>query len=122
MCYQVNDVFRAMGKDSGIELLSLKADGGGSANNFIMQTQADICAVPVYRPVCIETTAIGAAYLAGLAVGYWSSLDEIKRNWKIEREFKPELDEAEKIGKAGKLEKGSRKILCLGKLRQGQRK
>lgn len=99
MCYQVNDVFRAMGKDSGIELLSLKADGGGSANNFIMQTQADICAVPVYRPVCIETTAIGAAYLAGLAVGYWSSLDEIKRNWKIEREFKPELDEAERLEK-----------------------
>ncbi len=99
VAYQVNDVFNAMEKDSGIGLRSLRADGGGSANNFIMQMQADICAVPVFRPTCIETTAMGAAYLAGLAVGYWKNIDEIRRNWKIEREFKPKLDKTVRLQK-----------------------
>ena len=73
IAYQVNDVLNAMKADSGINLAALKVDGGASANNFLMQTQADIINAPVNRPCCVETTAMGAAYLAGLAVGYWSS-------------------------------------------------
>ena len=87
ICYQTNDVLQAMKADSGIELSALKVDGGASANNFLMQTQADIIDAPVNRPRCVETTAMGAAYLAGLAVGYWESLEEIRENWKIERTF-----------------------------------
>lgn len=78
LAYQVNDVLVAMKADSGIALSSLKVDGGASANNFLMQTQADIINVPVNRPQCVETTAMGAAYLAGLAVGYWKDLEDIK--------------------------------------------
>jgi glycerol kinase len=89
VCYQVNDVLQAMRADSGLELASLKVDGGASANNFLMQTQADICNAPVNRPVCVETTAMGAAYLAGLAVGYWTSREDIIRNWEIDRSFEP---------------------------------
>ena len=73
LAYQVNDVLGAMEADSGIRLTSLRVDGGASANNFLMQTQADIINAPVKRPRCIETTAMGAAYLAGLAAGYWKS-------------------------------------------------
>ena len=79
LAYQVNDVLVAMKADSGIALSSLKVDGGASANNFLMQTQADIINVPVNRPQCVETTAMGAAYLAGLAVGYWKDLEDIKK-------------------------------------------
>ena len=75
LAYQVQDVLTAMKADSGIELSALKVDGGASANNFLMQTQADMITVPVERPKCVETTAMGAAYLAGLAVGYWDSMD-----------------------------------------------
>ena len=71
LAYQVNDVLEAMKADSGIDLAALKVDGGASANDFLMQTQADIINAPVNRPQCVETTAMGAAYLAGLAVGYW---------------------------------------------------
>lgn len=78
LAYQVNDVLVAMKADSGIALSSLKVDGGASANNFLMQTQSDIINVPVNRPQCVETTAMGAAYLAGLAVGYWKDLEDIK--------------------------------------------
>lgn len=81
----------AMKADSGINLTSLKVDGGASANNLLMQMQADISNAPVNRPVCVETTAMGAAYLAGLAVGYWDSMDDIKRNWAIDRVFEPEI-------------------------------
>ena len=79
IAYQVNDVLNAMKADSGINLASLKVDGGASANNFLMQTQADIINAPVNRPCCVETTAMGAAYLAGLAVGYWSSKEEVRK-------------------------------------------
>ena len=91
IAYQVNDVLRAMESDAGIRLSGLKADGGASANNLLMQTQADIIDAPVYRPRCVETTAAGAAYLAGLAVGYWSSPEEIRENWAVDRSFAPEI-------------------------------
>lgn len=93
LAYQVNDVLVAMKADSGIALSSLKVDGGASANNFLMQTQADIINVPVNRPQCVETTAMGAAYLAGLAVGYWKDLEDIKNNWMVDQTFVPVLEE-----------------------------
>ncbi len=92
LAYQVSDVIEAMEKDSGIRLTSLKVDGGASANNFLMQFQADILNAAVVRPRCIETTALGAAYLAGLAVGYWKDRDEIAGNWQIDQRFKPQMD------------------------------
>lgn len=91
VAYQVYDVLDAMRQDSGIHLESLKVDGGASANNFLMQFQADILAATVYRPKCIETTALGAAYLAGLSVGYWESMDQIKKNWQLERSFEDQI-------------------------------
>ncbi len=94
--YQVNEVLGAMEVDSGIELTSLRVDGGASANNFLMQAQADITGSPVKRPKCIETTAMGAAYLAGLAVGYWTSLEEIKQNWAVDQIFEPSISEEER--------------------------
>ena len=92
IAYQVNDVLAAMKTDSGIELSALKVDGGASANNFLMQTQADIIGAPVNRPRCVETTAMGAAYLAGLAVGYWANKEDVIRNWTIERTFEPAIE------------------------------
>ena len=93
LAYQVNDVLVAMKADPGIALSSLKVDGGASANNFLMQTQSDIINVPVNRPQCVETTAMGTAYLAGLAVGYWKDLEDIKNNWMVDRTFVPVLEE-----------------------------
>ena len=89
LAYQVNDVLSAMNADSGIALAALKADGGASANDFLMQFQADIINAPVKRPACVETTAAGAAYLAGLAVGYWTDKKDIIKNQVIERTFAP---------------------------------
>lgn len=91
LAYQVNDVLSAMKADSGIELAALKVDGGASANNTLMQIQSDIIDAPVNRPHCVETTAMGAAYLAGLAVGYWNSLEDIRKNWKIDKCFAPNI-------------------------------
>ena len=96
IAYQVSDVLTAMAKDSGIDLQALKVDGGASANNYLMQTQADVSAAPVLRPRCVETTAMGAAYLAGLAVGYWKDLEEILANWAIDRTFEPAIEEDER--------------------------
>ena len=96
LAYQVNDVLGAMEADSGIPLTSLRVDGGASANDFLMQTQADIIGAPVKRPRCIETTAMGAAYLAGLATGYWKSREEVKENWAIDQVFEPVIDEEER--------------------------
>lgn len=93
IAYQVNDVLEAMKADSGIRLSSLKVDGGASANDFLMQTQADIINAPVNRPQCVETTAMGAAYLAGLAVGYWMNKQDVIRNWTIDRTFSPSISE-----------------------------
>ena len=107
--YQTNDVLTAMAGDAGIRLENLKVDGGASANNYLMQTQADISDAPVLRPKCVETTAMGAAYLAGLAVGYWKNLDEIRENWSVDRIFRPEM-EAEK--RTGRLQDWKRAISC----------
>ena len=99
LAYQVNDVLDAMKADSGINLAALKVDGGASANNFLMQTQADIIGAPVNRPVCVETTAMGAAYLAGLAVGYWASKEDVIKNWAIDAVFKPAISADERAKK-----------------------
>jgi glycerol kinase len=99
LAYQVNDVLEAMKADSGIDLAALKVDGGASANNLLMQMQADIIQAPVNRPVCVETTAMGAAYLAGLAVGYWASKEDVIKNWAIDRTFTPEIPAEEAAGK-----------------------
>ena len=96
ICYQVNDVLRAMAADSGIAMKSLRVDGGASANNYLMQTMADISDLEVKRPRCVETTALGAAYLAGLAVGYWQSAADITRNWSVDRVFCPAISEEER--------------------------
>ncbi len=96
IAYQVHDVLAAMEADSKIEITSLKVDGGASANDFLMQTQADIVNLPVTRPQCVETTAMGAAYLAGLAVGYWASRDDVIKNWVSDQTFKPMIEEKDR--------------------------
>ena len=94
LAYQTRDILVAMQADSGIKLSALKVDGGASANNFLMQFQADINDAPVHRPACVETTAMGAAYLAGLAVGYWASKEDVIKNWQISKIFDPAMDPA----------------------------
>ena len=102
IAYQTDDVLKAMEADAGIQLSALKVDGGAAANNYLMQAQSDISGAPVLRPRCVETTAMGAAYLAGLAVGYWKDTEEIRRNWAIDRVFHPEIsDEARKSRLSG---------------------
>lgn len=96
IAYQVNDVLQVMQEDSKIMLSVLKVDGGASANNFLLQTQADLINVLVSRPKCIETTALGAAYLAGLATGYWKSKEEVLQNWQIEKSFSPQIEKEER--------------------------
>ena len=99
---QVCDVIDAMKADAGIEVRALKVDGGASANNFLMQFQADMIDAPVNRPACVESTAIGAAYLAGLAVGYWKSKEEVMKNQQLDRVFTPSMDsEAREIKRKG---------------------
>ena len=93
LAYQTYDICKAMGQDSGILITALKVDGGACANNFLMQFQSDILGTEVHRPQCIETTALGAAYLAGLAVGYWESFDDIRNNWAIDKVFSPQMEE-----------------------------
>lgn len=93
IAYQTNDVLSAMEEDAGIKLSSLKVDGGACANNFLMQFQSNIINVPVKRPANIETTALGAAYLAGLAVGYWKNRDDVLENWQLSRIFTPMMEE-----------------------------
>ena len=107
LAYQTRDVLEAMEADSGDKLTSLKVDGGASANNLLMQFQADLLGVPVDRPQIVETTALGAAYLAGLAVGIWKNKDELKSAWKLETRFEPEMKRYE----ADALYKGWRKAV-----------
>ena len=92
LAYQVTDVIHAMEKDSGMKLSFLRVDGGASANNFLMQFQSDLLDAQVVRASCIETTALGAAYMAGLAAGFWKDAEEIRQNWKQEREFSPSVE------------------------------
>lgn len=107
LCYQTRDVMEAMSKDSNIEVNNLRVDGGAVKNNFLMQFQADIVNTPVERPEVQETTALGAAYLAGLAVGFWDSKDEIANRWNLDKEFEPKMDEKERT----KLYKGWKKAV-----------
>ena len=94
LAFQTNDVLAAMEEGSGVKLAALKVDGGACKNNFMMQFQSDIINAPVHRPVCVETTAMGASYLAGLAVGFWDSKQDVIKNWAIDKEFTPKMDEA----------------------------
>jgi glycerol kinase len=96
MCYQTRDVLEAMTADSGVQVKTLRVDGGAVVNNLLMQFQADILGVPVQRPKVAETTALGAAYLAGLAVGFWSSPEEVAEHWAIDRTFEPQMSEDER--------------------------
>jgi glycerol kinase len=92
IAYLNRDVLEAMVSDTGIKIPRIKVDGGAARNNFLMQFQADITGIEVWRPVIFETTSLGAAYLAGLAIGLWKNLDEIAKNWKLDRVFKPRMD------------------------------
>jgi len=96
LAFQTQDVLDAMQQDAGIQLAALKVDGGAAANNVLMQFQADLLGVPVQRPVVQETTALGAAYLAGLAVGYWNGPEDVAANWALDREFLPTMPAAER--------------------------
>ena len=93
LAYQTKDLIDAMVEDLGEHLVSLKVDGGASANDFLMQFQADIMGCDVKRPVCIETTSLGAAYLAGLATGYWENKEDVIKNWQVEKTFTPDMDD-----------------------------
>ncbi len=102
ICYQTREVLEAMNADSGVPLTTLKVDGGATANNFLMQLQADILGVEVIRPRVAETTSLGAAYAAGLAVGYWKTLDDLRANWQVDRRWLPQIsDSARAAGFAG---------------------
>ncbi|NDL67017.1 glycerol kinase GlpK [Anaerotalea alkaliphila] len=98
IAYQTRDVLEAMEEDSGITLQSLKVDGGAAANDFLLQFQADLLGVPVQRPQVLETTALGAAYLAGLAVGFWESAEDIQNKWDVGREFRPAMEQEKRDG------------------------
>ena len=109
MAYQTYDILKIMEKESSVDIVSLKVDGGASKNNFLMQFQADVLDVNVLRPECVETTALGAAYLAGLAVGYWKDLEDIRNNWALSRLF--EADMPQELRKQ-KLDGWERAIRC----------
>jgi glycerol kinase len=94
--FQTREVLEAVNADSGVDLTELKVDGGMTANDELMQFQADILGVPVVRPVVAETTALGAAYAAGLAVGFWDNLDDLRANWQEDKRWEPNLDEDER--------------------------
>ena len=96
MAYQTCDLVQAMTEDLGCGISMFKVDGGASANNFLLQFQADMIGQPVYRPVCIETTSLGAAYLAGLATGYWKDQADILSNWQLDRRFDPQMGEEQR--------------------------
>jgi glycerol kinase len=112
LAYQTRDILVAMQADSGIKLSALKVDGGASANNFLMQFQADINDAPVHRPACVETTAMGAAYLAGLAVGYFKDKEEIRENWQLAKKFTPGMEEERRKKLLRGWDKAVRCALC----------
>ncbi|HEY9340800.1 MAG TPA: FGGY-family carbohydrate kinase, partial [Hanamia sp.] len=90
ICFQTMEVLKAMEADSGIEIKELRVDGGATVDNLLLQIQADVLNTTVIRPRITETTAMGAAYLAGLAVGFWENMDEIQKQWEVDRHFEPE--------------------------------
>jgi glycerol kinase len=105
--YQTREVLDAMNKDSGVDLKALKVDGGMVFNELLMQFQSDILGVPVIRPTVAETTALGAAYAAGLAVGFWEEVEDLRENWGVDKEWKPKMGEEERA----KLYKGWKKAV-----------
>jgi glycerol kinase len=105
--YQTREVLDAMNKDSGVDLKALKVDGGMVFNELLMQFQSDILGVPVIRPTVAETTALGAAYAAGLAVGFWEEVEDLRENWGVDKEWHPKMDEKERA----KLYKGWKKAV-----------
>jgi glycerol kinase len=111
IAYQTMDVLKAMEADSGISIKELRVDGGATGNNLLMQFQSDMLDTKVIRPVVIETTAIGAAYLAGLAVGFWSSLEEIQAQWQMERVFSPEMELVNRVERISKWNKAIKAAL-----------
>ncbi|MGL6169317.1 MAG: glycerol kinase GlpK, partial [Fusobacteriaceae bacterium] len=111
IAYQTKDVLSAMEEDSGIKLSSLKVDGGASANNFLMQFQADIMGADVMRPAIVETTALGAAYLAGLAVGFWETKEEIREHWSLNKAFIPGMEKEEQDKRYGGWRKAVKRSL-----------
>jgi glycerol kinase len=110
IAYQTYDVLKAMEADSGIRIKELRVDGGATANNLLMQFQSDVLQVPVIRPTVYETTALGAAYLAGLAVGYWASVEDIQQQWQVDKRFTPSM----KDGQAAELLKGWQRAVKAG--------
>ena len=116
MAYQTTDVLEAMQAESQLPLTTLKVDGGAAANAMLLQFQADLLNVTVRRPVVAETTALGAAYLAGLAVGYWNGFDDVTKNWALDREFQPGDGRGEARPLVCGLEEGGRSIARLGRL------
>jgi glycerol kinase len=107
IAYQTNDVLKAMESDAGISITELRVDGGATINNALMQFQSDMLQVPVLRPEVYETTALGAAYLAGLAVGYWDSVEELQKQWLVNARFTPNMP----IEKVTSLLKGWRRAV-----------
>ena len=96
MAYQTNDLIASMEEDMGHSISKFKVDGGASENNFLLEFQSNIMNMQVYRPKCIETTSLGAAYLAGLATGYWRNTDDIISNWQIDKVFEPDMAQEER--------------------------
>jgi glycerol kinase len=111
MAYQSLDLMEAMRRDAGMPLAVLKVDGGASLNNLLMQFQADLVGIDVERPVVAETTALGAAYLAGLAVGYWADQADVARNWALDRRFSPQLAPEERQRMYGRWQKAVERSL-----------
>ncbi|MGI8980156.1 MAG: glycerol kinase GlpK [Pirellulaceae bacterium] len=111
MAFQSRDLLDAMRSDAGLPLATLKVDGGASLNNALMQFQADIVGATVRRPVVAETTALGAAYLAGLAVGYWQDQSDIARNWALDREFQPQMSAAERDERYGRWQRAVKRVV-----------
>lgn len=110
LAYQADDLIQAMNQDAGKPLETLQVDGGASQNDFLMQFQADITGCPVKRPVSVETTSLGAAYLAGLATGYYRSLEDIRENWQVDRVFTPDMDEETR---KAKIKEWKRAVRCV---------
>jgi len=111
MALQTVDVLNAMQEDASVKLAQLKVDGGASVNNALMQFQADVLNVPVVRPVVSETTALGAAYLAGLAVGFWKDTAEVSKNWSLGRRFLPVMSDQERASKLSRWRRAVQRTL-----------
>ena len=121
ICYQSKDVVDAMAKDSGVHLDVLKVDGGITANDLCMQIQADVLGVTVSKPVVAETTALGAAYAAGLAVGFWNNTDELRENWNEDKRWQPAVDRGAARERVRRVEEGGRAHTGLGGRRLSRR-